>query len=79
MAVLARHVKATTVKQCFKGLKNHHHDVGYKQFGDPVEWRALWQMLKGITRAKQDVTAKKQPITPGMLLELRGHLRLAAD
>lgn len=74
VATLAETVKASTVVQYLKGLKNHYRNVGYTVFADPTAWRELYQVLKGIKRARQDVADKKRPITPGMLLAFKESL-----
>jgi hypothetical protein len=66
-ALLARSVKATTVRQYLKGLKDCYRGAGISEFADPAVWHKLYRQLKGTDRLKQSEVKKKLPITPGML------------
>ena len=76
-AFLARKVKPPTVTQYLKGCRDYFKDDGYPEFADPVRMPTLYKTIKGIYRVKKHDVQKKQPITPGMLLQYRDALDLA--
>ena len=57
-------VKAATVTQYLKGLKEFFRKRGYVQFADPVAWPELHRVLKGMQRVGKAQVSKKQPIFP---------------
>ena len=63
--------------QYLKGCRDYFKDDGYPEFADPVRMPTLYKTIKGIYRVKKHDVQKKQPITPGMLLQYRDALDLA--
>jgi len=70
-AYLARSVKAATVRQYLKGLRDLYKARGQPHVGDALAWPRLYKVLKGIDRVKGTDVSKKRPVTPAMLLAMR--------
>ena len=64
-------VRASTVVQYLKGLKDFYRARGFPEFATPEAWPQLHRTLKGMRRVDAGAPKKKQPITPEMLAGYR--------
>ena len=67
VALLARDLAATTVRQYLKGRKDYYKRRAFAIFADLIEWPSLYATLNGMGRCMQKEVGKKCPITPAML------------